>query len=94
VDASNCTANACVTRLTELGFTIGQTGAGMTLLRKGDRRVIVPHVTIEPPMLRAILRSAGVREADFFRGPGRSGVYSKTTPIPAVGTRKVGEGER
>jgi hypothetical protein len=36
------------------------------LLRNAERRVIVPHVTIEPPMLRAILRSAGVSEAEFF----------------------------
>jgi predicted RNA binding protein YcfA (HicA-like mRNA interferase family) len=93
VDASNFTADACVKRLTDLGFVIGQTGVGMTLLRKNDRRVIVPHVTIEPPMLRAILRSAGVSEADFLRSPSRSGVYAKT-PIPRVTPRKAGDRER
>jgi len=53
--------------------------------------VIVPHVTIEPPMLRAILRSAGVSEGEFFASPARSGVYTKTTPPPAVGERKTGK---
>jgi hypothetical protein len=48
------TAAAAVKRLTELGFVVARTGFGMTLLRKGERRVIVPHVTIEPPMLLAM----------------------------------------
>lgn len=54
----------------------------MTLLRKGERRVIVPHVTIEAPMLSAILRSAGVSMAEFFATGKRSGVYTKTTADP------------
>ena len=73
-------AVACVERLRALGFEIGSsTGIGMTLLRRGERRVIVPHVTIEPAMLEAILRSAGVSEAEFRRATTRSGVYSKAT---------------
>ena len=84
------TAADCVARLTQLGFRVGQTGVGMTLLRKDDRRVIVPHVTIEPPMLRAILRSAGISEAEFSRVPGRSGVYTKTTPPPHAAKRRTG----
>ena len=91
VSTSTVTAAACVTRLVELGFRIGRTGLGMTLLTKEERRVIVPHVTIEPPMLLAILRSAGVSEGEFFASPGRSGVYTKTTPPPAVGARKTGK---
>jgi hypothetical protein len=83
-------AAACVERLRELGFTIGTTGVGMTLLCKAERRVIVPHVNIEPPMLAAILRSAGVSEAEFLRDPKRSGVYAKT-PAPIAGTRKIGD---
>lgn len=86
---ASLSALACVERLRELGFEIGTTGVGMTLLRKGERRVIVPHVTLEPPMLAAILRSAGVSEAEFFRTQKRSGVYAKT-PIPIVSTRKSG----
>ena len=85
------TAAACVTRLLELGFRIGRTGLGMTLLHKGDRRVIVPHVTIEPPMLNAILRSAGISEGEFVANPARSGTYTKTTPPPGVGAKKVAE---
>ena len=63
----------------------------MTLLRKAERRVIVPHVTIEPPMLAAILRSAGVSLAEFFGNNKRSGVYAKTTAEPAVKARKSGQ---
>ena len=88
---STVTAAACVTRLMELGFSVGRTGLGMTLLQKGERRVIVPHVTIEPAMLHAILRSAAVSEREFFASPTRSGVYTKTTPPPAVSERKTGE---
>ncbi len=75
----------------ELGFTVSTTGTGMTMLRKNERRVLVPHVAIEPDMLHAILRSAGVTEAEFFRNVTRSGVYAKTTPVPGV-TRKRSEG--
>jgi hypothetical protein len=78
-----------VKRLTELGFTVGTTGAGMTLLRKEGRRVIVPHVAIEPDMLRAILRSAGVSEKEFFLNVTRSGIYAKTDAGPAVTQRKT-----
>lgn len=84
-------ATAVVERLRELGFQMPtSTGVGMTLLRKGDRRVIIPHVTIEPPMLEAVLRSAGVSKAEFFRTGTRSGVYSKTE-LPAVRTPKTGD---
>lgn len=92
IDMHALSAFACVERLRELGFTIGTTGVGMTLLRKGERRVIVPHVTLEPPMLVAILRSAGVTETEFFRSVKRSGVYAKTpAPIPNGRERKTGE---
>ena len=63
----------------------------MTLLEKGERRVIVPHVTIEPAMLHAILRSAGISEGEFFASPTRSGVYTKTTPPPGAGEQKSNE---
>jgi hypothetical protein len=76
----------------ELGFTVGRTGTGMTLLRRADRRVIVPDVTIEPQMLGAILRSAGVSETEFFRNVKRSGVYSRLTPIPDAPGRKTEDG--
>lgn len=75
----------------ELGFTVATTGTGMTMLRKNERRVLVPHVAIEPIMLHAILRSAGVAEAEFFRNVTRSGVYAKTTLAPGA-TRKRSDG--
>jgi hypothetical protein len=90
VDVSTLTGAACVRRLTELGFAIVRTSLGMTLLGKRTRRVIVPHVTIEPKMLHAILSSAGVSEAEFLGNPARSGVYTKTTPPPSTGSRKTG----
>ena len=71
-------AMRCVDRLRELGFTAHRRGAGMCLLKKGDRCVIIPDVSIEPEMLRAILRSAGVSEEEFFRTVQRSGVYART----------------
>lgn len=89
-DSSCLSAYACVKRLTDLGFTIGMTGESMTLLRKEHLRVIIPHVTIEPEMLRAILRSADVTEVEFFRGVRRSGMYAKTTldAVAPPGARK------
>jgi hypothetical protein len=93
VPTTTMTAAACVTRLIELGFRVGTTGTSMTLLRREERRVIIPHVVIEPPMLRAILRSAGVSYADFFKSPARSGVYTKTTVPTGVGARKTGDGD-
>jgi predicted RNA binding protein YcfA (HicA-like mRNA interferase family) len=78
VEAPNIlTAAACVKRLEQLGFEAHSSGPGMTLLRKDERRVLVPHVTIEPPMLRAILRSAGISEAQFFAKRGASGTYRR-----------------
>ena len=70
-------AGACVKRLEELGFESESGGSGMTLLRKDERRVIVPHVTIELPMLHAILRSAGISEAQFFARRGSTGTYTR-----------------
>lgn len=91
VPTTTMTAAACMTRLLELGFCVGTTGTSMTLLRKGDRRVLIPHVVLESPMLRAILRSAGVSYADFFKSPARSGVFTKTTVPAEVGARKTGD---
>ncbi|MDB4934279.1 MAG: hypothetical protein JWP87_1251 [Labilithrix sp.] len=51
----------------------------MALLKRDDRCVIVPDVTIEPEMLRAILRSADVSETEFFKRVQRSGAYSRMT---------------
>lgn len=83
VEVSTLSAATCVTRLCELGFTVVRRSHGMSLLRRGERRVIIPEVTIEPEMLRAILRSANVSETEFFRRVQRSGVYLRaTTPIP------------
>jgi predicted RNA binding protein YcfA (HicA-like mRNA interferase family) len=84
-------ATAVVDRLRDLGFTTSTcpTGIGMTLLRRDERRVIIPHVTIEPAMLHAILRSAGISEAEFFRAGTRSGVYTKTM-APGVREPKTG----
>lgn len=78
MEDSCLSAFACVKRLTDLGFTIAMTGESMTLLRKEHLRVIIPHVTIEPEMLRAVLRSADVTEVEFFRGVRRSGIYAST----------------
>jgi predicted RNA binding protein YcfA (HicA-like mRNA interferase family) len=91
VTTTSLTAAACVTRLIALGFRVGTTGTSMTLLRKAERRVIVPHVVIEPLMLNAILRSAGISHAEFVGRPARSGVYTKTTPPAEIGARKTGD---
>jgi len=77
VALSTLSAATCVNRLCELGFTVRRRAPGMSLLRMGDRLVIVPDVTIEPEMLRAILRSAEVSETEFFRRVQRSGVYAR-----------------
>jgi predicted RNA binding protein YcfA (HicA-like mRNA interferase family) len=89
-----------VQRLEHLGFTVGRSGYGMTLLKRAEKRVMVPDVeTIEPEMMEAILRSAGLSEAEFF-GRSRSGIYprqSATGTGVGAGTaraRESGDGER
>jgi predicted RNA binding protein YcfA (HicA-like mRNA interferase family) len=55
------TASECIDRLVELGFTVRRRCSRLTILRRADRLVVVPHVgLVEPHMLEAILRSAGV----------------------------------
>jgi len=88
VTYSSLTAANCVKRLMELGFTVSTTGTGMTMLRKNERRVLVPHVGIGPEMLHAILRSAGITDAEFFRNVARSGVYAKTKPAEDLARRR------
>lgn len=81
VQPSRLSGARCVERLRELGFEVVRDAFGMTLLRRGDRRVMVPGVeTIEPDMLRAILRSAGVSESELFRRRiiTGSGIYPRT----------------
>ena len=77
VALSTLSAATCVDRLCELGFKVLRRAPGMSLLKLGDRLVIVPDVTIEPEMLRAVLRSADVSETEFFRRVQRSGVYAR-----------------
>lgn len=86
-----------VQRLEHLGFTLARAAYGMTLLKRVDRRVMVPDVeTIEPEMMEAILRSAGLTEAEFF-GRSRSGVYPRQRGTTSTGTepgvRRPGDGE-
>lgn len=70
----------CVGRLRELGFKVVRRMNGLSVLKRGDRNVIVPEIeSLESEMLRAILRSAGVSDAEFLRA--RSGTYAKT-PAP------------
>jgi predicted RNA binding protein YcfA (HicA-like mRNA interferase family) len=78
VETAVLSGATCVNRLCELGFTLVRRASGMALLRRGERRVIVPDVTIEPDMLRAILRSADVSETEFFRRVQRSGAYARS----------------
>lgn len=79
-----------VQRLEHLGFTVARAAYGMTLLRRAERRVMIPDVeTIEPEMMNAIFRSAGITESEFF-GRTRSGVYPRQTTNAG---RTTGEGE-
>jgi hypothetical protein len=69
----------CVARLSQLGFTVVRAAFGMTLLKRADRRVMIPDVArIEPDMLHAVLRSADITETEFFRRPVRSGLFVRT----------------
>jgi predicted RNA binding protein YcfA (HicA-like mRNA interferase family) len=69
----------CVERLCQLGFTVVRAAFGMTLLKRDERRVMIPDVSsIEADMLHAVLRSADIAEAEFFRRPVRSGMYPRT----------------
>ena len=64
-----------VHRLEHLGFATVRAAYGMTLLRRADKRVMVPDVeTIEADMMEAIFRSAGITESEFF-GRTRSGIF-------------------
>lgn len=66
-----------VVRLRHLGFIVVRAAFGMTLLKRGDRRVMIPDVaTIEPGMMEAILRSAAITEGEFF-GRNRSGTHAR-----------------
>jgi predicted RNA binding protein YcfA (HicA-like mRNA interferase family) len=79
VELSRLSGARCVERLCELGFEVVRSAFGMTLLRRADKRVMIPDVEkIEPEMLRAILRSAGVSESELFRRITGSGTYPRT----------------
>jgi hypothetical protein len=74
VAVSKLTGEECVQRLRELGFTIVRRAAGLAVLKRGDRSVMVPDIaSVEGAMLRAILRSAGITDAELLEA--RSGVY-------------------
>jgi hypothetical protein len=68
--AVRLSGEACVLRLTELGFRVTNRTLCLTTLKKGERLVIVPDVeTVDPDMLEAILRSAGL-DGSVFDGAG------------------------
>lgn len=73
-----------VVRLRHLGFAVVRAAFGMTLLKRGEKRVMVPDVeTIEPGMMEAVLRSAAVTPGEFF-GRNRSGIYTRQAAADAA----------
>jgi hypothetical protein len=59
---------ACVARLEALGFTVFRRRSAVTLLERGRRRVLVPHIaSLGTEMLEGVLRSAGVTEAELLQ---------------------------
>jgi hypothetical protein len=80
-----------VQRLEHLGFNVARAAYGMTLLKRAEKRVMVPDVeSIESEMMEAILRSAGLSEAEFF-GRSRSGIYRRQTGFDAAPTGEAEE---
>gem|GEM_PF-2692663 len=76
------TGDACVSALLRAGFKIKHRGTGLVLLSRGTAVVMVPDVgVLEPFMLRAILRSAGITEAELeahlAHVPTRSGIFTR-----------------
>lgn len=59
-----------MSRLVALGFNVFRRGTAVTLLSRGRRRVLVPHLeTLGPEMLEGVLRSAGVTQAELLAAP-------------------------
>lgn len=79
----NLSGKDCVSALVALGFEIRHDGKGTTVLRRGGRIVMVPHVdALNDELVDAIARSAGVtkNELALARVGGmrmRSGTYRK-----------------
>ena len=86
MEVAKLSGTACVKRLRELGFNVVRRMAGLSVLKRDGHNVLVPEIeSLEREMLRAILRSAGVSEAEFYRAG--SGTYAKTlAPDTALAT--------
>lgn len=87
------TGDACVSALIRAGFKVRHRGNGLVLLARSGNIVMVPDVgVLEPYMLRAILRSAGVSQTELdlhlASVPSRSGFFLKTpadaSPISGI----------
>lgn len=72
----------CVSALVALGFEIRHAGKGTTMLRRGSRIVMVPHVeALTDDLLEAIARSAGVTKTELvLAGTGGARIRSGTYP--------------
>jgi predicted RNA binding protein YcfA (HicA-like mRNA interferase family) len=93
VEISKLSGAACVKRLRELGFNVVRESSGVAVLKKGDRRVMIPDIeSLEREMLEAILRSAGLSHAEFFRT--RSGMYARTPESSRTRAKQGGDGSR
>lgn len=87
------TGDACVSALIRAGFKVRHRGNGLALLARAGNIVMVPDVgVLEPYMLRAILRSAGVSQTELdlhlANVPSRSGFFLKT-PADATVTSSL-----
>lgn len=66
VDSQKVSGSRCVERLLRLGFSVSRRMPGVTVLKRGDRRVAIPDIaSLDTNMLRAILRSAQVSDSEF-----------------------------
>ncbi len=84
------TGDACVSALIRMGFRVRHRADGLVLLARSGSIVMVPDVgVIEPFMLKAILRSAGITQteldAHLAHVPLRSGFFTKAA-VPRDGT--------
>jgi len=98
MDDLKVSGEACVLALLRAGFRLKQRASGFVFLTRNGKIVMVPDVEVmEPDMLRAILRSADISEAELVRhlvnGPTRSGFFVKTV-TPEVAAPKSTGGRR
>ena len=93
------TGDACVEALLRAGFRIRSNGNGIAILVRGTNVVMVPDLEgIEPALMHAILRSAGLTreelDAHLQHHPKRSGFFPRVVLGPPAATTEQPQNDK